>query len=332
MRRKAHALLILLSLSLTVFTSCEKEDSPVILPPKGNSIPATVTMGETYDNEIYFDFETGLVKTSPVAAWDISFESSKDGYHVFVNGGMDIYVYNTQLTDAYTVNTSATNGLINTDFLPDFPNGSPDSTAIGEWKDASGASKNLVYILKYPDKVYKKIMIESVDATGYKIAYGGVDDATMQTITIPKEDQYNRVYFTFANGGSVVHPEPPKNTWDIVFTRYHHVYPYLNNTPYLVSGVLLNPNNTVCFDTTTNNYEGIDFSPAIASLPYTNARDVIGFDWKVYNFTESKYSVDPTRCYIIKNRNAAYYKLHFLDFYDMQGLKGTPSFEYMRIQ
>ena len=331
MRTGLRTLLISSLFSCAVFASCEKEDSPVILPPAGSAIPATVTMGETYDNEIYFDFETGsVVKISPNNLWDIAFEASSDGYHAYLNGGMDIFAYNTQNTNGYAVNSAA--GIASEAFLPDFPGGEGDSTAIGEWCDASKNSKDQVYILKYPDRVFRKITIESVSATEYVISYGDIDDATMKTITIPKESQYSRVYFSFSNGGEVVHPEPAKDNWDIVFTRYHHVYRELENTPYLVSGALLNPYNTAGYDTTTTAFDKIEYSDAIASLPYTTARDVIGWDWKTYNFAAGKFWVNTNHCYLIKNRSNYYYKLRFLDFYDSQGVKGTPSFEYQRIQ
>ncbi len=55
--------------------------------------------------------------------------------------------------------------------------------------------------------------------------------------------------------------------------------------------------------------------------------DVIGYSWKEYNFGSSTYEVDPSKNYIIKTTEGMYYKIHFIDFYNDQGDKGTPVFE-----
>ena len=64
----------------------------------------------------------------------------------------------------------------------------------------------------------------------------------------------------------------------------------------------------------------------------SNQRDVIGFDWKRYNFTTSLYETDLSKVYIVKTQRNEFWKIHFIDFYNANGLKGSPSFEFERIQ
>lgn len=313
-----------------VFASCEKPEKAIQLPDKGSAQLARVDMGENYENQVFFDLENAqIVMTSKVLSWDLAFENGPNGYHVFVNGGKSILVYNaktqdpTQLLGTPIVNTG--------DWEFDAPSALPDSTAIGEWRTISGTSKNDVYVIKLPNEVYKKIVIESVSATEYVLKYGDINDAELKRITIPKNDAYNYSYFSFDNGGSIPMPDPPKGTWDLVFTQYRYVYYELNNFPYLVNGALLNPYQTTAFCDSTNTFDAINHENMPDPAMFSNHRDVIGFAWKRYNFDNGRYETLTNKTYLIKNRNGQVWKLRFLDFYGPTGLKGSPTFEFERI-
>ena len=317
-----------------LLASCEKKEQPVALPEKGKAEIAQVDMGEDYTDQIFFDLETNsIVTTSTINSWDLAFESGANGKHIFINGGNDIFVYNTHRSDIN--NVTLPSKLADEDWSMDSPHGLPDSTALGNCFNANGMSKNEVYIIKlnpslFPD-TFKKIMLVSVDPQKYIMTYGDLKGGEVKSITIPKDNNYNYTYFSFSEGGNVVHPEPPKNTWDFVFTRYRHIYYDLDNFPYLVSGVLLNPYNTTAFEDTLAGYQNIDIN-TITHAQFSPFRDIIGFDWKTYNFDKSKYSVTPNKAYIIKTRKDQYWKLRFLDFYNDKGVKGSPSFEFERLQ
>lgn len=328
---RLSALFLALGLLLA---SCEKKEQPVTLPEKGKAEAAQVEMGEDYTDQVFFDFETNsIVTTSVASSWDLAFEASATGRHIFINGGNDIFVYNTHKSDINNVTLPA--NLSAKDWKVDSPHGVSDSTAIGDCFNTTGVSKNEVYIIKlnpslFPD-TFKKIMLVSVDAKNYIMSYGDLKGGEVKSITIPKDNNYNFTYFSFSDGGNVVHPEPPKNTWDIVFTRYRHIYYELDDFPYLVSGVLLNPNNTTAFEDSTLGYQAIDIN-TITHASFLPFRDIIGYDWKVYDFDKSRYSINPKKAFIVKTRKDQYWKLHFLDFYSDKGVKGSPSFEFERLQ
>jgi hypothetical protein len=328
MRLERYGSLFLLFLVLLV-TSCEKAEKAIRLPDKGPAQMVRVDMGEDYEDQIFFDFETGQpVMTSKVFSWDLAFENGANGYHIFINGGKNVLVYNSQMTNPDLVLNTSSVGT--EDWRFDAPSALPDSTAIGEWRNTSGQSKNEVYLIKLPGDVFKKIVIESVSSTEYVLQYGDMS-GPMNTITISKNDAYNYSYFSFDNGGHIPMPEPPKATWDIVFTQYRFIYYELNNFPYLVNGALLNPYNTTGKVDTLTPYENIDYNHVLNSGPFSDHRDVIGFLWKKYNFGNGRYEIMPGRTYIVKNRNAQVWKLKFLDFYSPTGLKGSPSFQFERI-
>jgi hypothetical protein len=329
---RSYTLLCLLLLSVSMFfSSCEEEENPITLPPKGNAHGDRVDMGEDYLDQFFYDFETAkVVMTSKMRSWDLAFESSASGYHVFINGGKDIYVYNTHSTDFSSVGLNSAQAIIDTSWSFDAACGLKDSTAVGEWKIGS-VSKNEVYLAKFPDDTYKKFIINSVTASSYQIQYGDVGSNNPATISLPKNELYNYVYFSFDNGGEQVAPEPPKNTWDILFTRYRYFYYDLNTFPYIVTGCLLNPYNTKGLADSTTSFPLIVYNSSMPSL-LTDHRDVIGFDWKSYDVAKGRYTVNPNKCYVIKTSSNQYWKIHFIDFYSITGLKGSPTFEFERIQ
>lgn len=314
---------------IAVCASCQKEDLPVVLPEKGDAEYGIVEMGEDYANQVFFDFESGrVVHMSLINSWHLAFESSTDGYHVFMNGGADVFVYNTHETDFAKVNDGPS--AFSKDWMFDRPCGLNDSTAIGDWRQ-----KNEVYIVKindtYEPNNLKKIRLVSVTSDAYVFEYADLEESIPHIVTLPKDNNYNYSYFSFSGGGQIVQPDPPKNSWDIVFTRYRFIYYDLDNFPYIVNGVLTNPYNTSAYASDSSSASEAFDGPEVLDLPYKKHRDVIGYGWKKYDFDEERYKIDKTKRYMIHNRENHYWKLNFLDFYNKQNIKGSPSFEYVRM-
>lgn len=95
--------------------------------------------------------------------------------------------------------------------------------------------------------------------------------------------------------------------------------------PYIVAGVISN-RNVVRVAAISKEFKDITYSDFLASS-FGSSINVIGFDWKAYNFDTSVYAVDPTKSFIVKTVNGKVYKLHFLDYYDDFGQKGAPTME-----
>ena len=328
MRPRLTTVILLLVLCAAALSSCEKKEQPIQLPPAGAALPGKVTMGENYENQVFFDFETNsVVQTSEIASWDLAFQAGKNQDRVFLNGGKNVLVYNTHNTGFSDVTALPTN--FKTEWWQyDASCGLPDSTAIGKWEDGI-TSRREIYIVKLDDTTFKKLRIVYMNEQRYAIEYGNLMDENPHQLEFSKDDRYNFVYFHFKNG--VVRPEPAKESWDVVFTRYKYIYHDLNNFQYLVNGVLLNPYNTTAAADSTQSFSSIDLAAAI-DLPQTNARDIIGFYWKTYNFTTGHYDVNKNNSYVLRNQKGHIYKLHFLDFYSNTGVKGSPSFESERLQ
>lgn len=308
-----------------LLTGCEKKEQPITLPPKGNAIPGRVNIGADYATQVFYDIESNsVVKTSLYQSWDLAFETGKTGYHVWMNGGKQIFLSNTHQTEFAPIDAS---GI--TSWAFDDPSGNPDSTAMRDWLDQATGSKKEVYVVKLADNDYRQIRMVSVNDSAYTMEWADQNATYIHSITLPKDDAYSYTYFSFENG--MVTPDPPKDSWDIVFTRYRHIYRDLDNMAYYVNGALLNPNHTSAARDSVDVFENIDTKVA-GTLAQSSARDAIGFEWKKYNFNDGRYVVNKNYNFVIHTRNGQVYKLHFLDFYSPTGASGSPSFETERLQ
>src|SRR6476620_3353412 len=80
---------------LFALSSCFKEDTPVQLPLPGDAKSFQISMGEDYHRQVYFDLNTTDTTGSEHTVWDLCFESTETGWHVWMNGGNDAQVANT---------------------------------------------------------------------------------------------------------------------------------------------------------------------------------------------------------------------------------------------
>ncbi len=338
---------ILLSL-LLLASSCFKKDDAIVLPD-GNTEISSFSMadgGDNYANQVFFDLGTNQFKTNPVKDWDLSFESQDGGFGVFLNGGNNITIRKANLynmNEPILYKDSAI--FLGQPELIDNANGKATEAAMGDWKTykipsgiTPGDTIHGIYIVQlgYLGGIdrYRKIQILDVNDSFYSIRYAKLEENSAPIIKIYKNKTQNFTFYTFKNGGMVVdNIEPPKELWDLEFTRYRTIIPNPPTTIiYTLTGVLTNPNKVqVCMDT-KNKFEDIDGN-SVANYVFSNDRNIIGWDnWKTYNQQSSKYTVHSDVIYIIKDTENYYYKLRFLDYYDKQGKSGNPKFEFIRIK
>ncbi len=309
-----------------VLCACEKKEFPIPMHDPGDVITTSVDMGSNYEWQIYYDLESNrIVSKNPKTAWDLGFEAAEDGFHVVLNTSKSMFCYNTQNT-VYESVTDTIGFSVNKTW--DEPSGHLDSTAIGDWR-----SNNHVYIV---DRGYntsgthlgfKKIQLLSVSNSTYTFKCGTLNNSTIETISFSKNDTYNMNFFSFDNPNTVLTIEPPQEEWDMCFTQYTHVF-YNPTMPYLVTGCITNRYQTTIAKAPVSDFKSIVYS-TVQPYSFSSNINTIGYDWKTYSGTT--YITDPSKIYIIKNRHNKYYKLHFIDFYNSSGLKGSPRWEYQAL-
>jgi hypothetical protein len=126
--------------------------------------------------------------------------------------------------------------------------------------------------------------------------------------------------------------EPPDTAYDIVFTQYTTMLytdlgvPY----PYLVTGVLSNRKGVEVAVDTLRPF-ALHTKETAMGLSYSSNLDMIGYDWKYYNFDDGTYTIRPKYCYLIRTVRGSLFKVRFIGFYNKNGSKGYPAFEYEKL-
>jgi hypothetical protein len=311
-----------------LFLSCEKKEIPVAPRLPGDVNISQVNLGSNYGNQIYYRlYDDSIISINDRSIWDLSFESSNEGWHVLINSSKGMKVSFFEGAD-FQDDLS----LANVDWNYDASTGNLDSTAIGNWRSANG-----IYVI---DRGYsttgsfygnRKFTVNSVNEDSFTIEFSDLNGNNHQLVEIQKNKNLNYTQFSFENG--VTQVEPDKDTWDFLFTQYTYVFTEIEEvTPYQVTGVLLNPNNVQAFSLDTLHlFEDIDLEFA-SSLDLSTELDEIGYDWKNFDLNGTgKYEVFHKQVYIIRDLEGIYYKLHFTDFYTDSGVKGSPKFEFQKL-
>ena len=172
-------------------------------------------------------------------------------------------------------------------------------------------------------------MFDISDGT-YLIRFADLDNQNEGTLSIDRDASTNFICFSFEDG--ILDIEPDRNSWSFKVSRYTSmlVTDEGNNYPYIVFGVLLNQNRVVAALDTIHDFTEITIGDTL-DVQFTNKWDVIGYEWKYYDFDAEIYTIVPENSYIIRDRDGYYYKLRFIDFYSDQGEKGYPKFEFLAL-
>ena len=329
-------------LIIIAFTACEKDELPLPAPvvnqatpidttggenliAKGVVITNAVTMDADYKHQIWFDLGTNsVVKTNLRTDWDLAFDCNLSDNILYLNAALNAAVAFTTETDFNQVSTDA--GL---NYTYEHQSGRTDKLAIGDV-----SSQRNVFII---DRGFNpsgnplgkwKVQITLVQDGDYYLTCSKLNGDNLTTAIISKKPQYNRVAFSFSSL-TELQIEPPKSDYDLCFTQYTHLFetPPL---PYSVNGVIINSHNTEVAEEFNLDFNTITKSHA-ESLFYSEELNIIGYDWKSFSLQTNNFTIFSSQNYLINDASGNLFKLHFLDFYDDNGIKGTPSFELVRL-
>ena len=154
---------------------------------------------------------------------------------------------------------------------------------------------------------------------------------------IQTENTYNYQFIALADPQELLSLEPPKEEWDLYFTKYmERLWDGTDTLDYSVTGCLINPHqvtaylDSVSYRDTTFKYEDLTLEDVNENL-LTTRQDIIGHDWKYYSIDAGAYSVYDFKNYFVKDVADQIYRLHFTGFYDNEGHKGGVTFEYLAL-
>lgn len=313
---------------VVILFACNKQDSPYTLPPKGDSVLDSLDLGSDYNFQYFYNLRKHtVVHVSQVDMWDLSFESALGGNQVFINDGDGMAVYKTGVENfADFVEADLPTEIT---WELNKPRGGALSSAFGDWK-----SKPQVYVLRMnaTGTDLRKLKIIQSTNYGFIIEIADINSATGIQVYVEKAPNSNFTYFNMGIMQTVSGVEPEPDIWDIQFTKYGYTfYDQIPHLPYIVSGVLLNPKGTMAVADSSQEFYSIN-EKILEQVSLSSNRDAIGFNWKSYNVDQGQYTVKSYMNFIIKTKEDDYYKLRFTDFYNTQGVKGNPSFEFNQIK
>lgn len=324
---KRNVYVIFFSAFAIFLSSCEKEEKPVVLPPKPADVKLlSVDMGKEYTNQIFLNIDNGQSTIIDNRSWDLAFDASASGISIYQNSGINVLTANSGTTE-FKPQTN----LKSVVWQWDEASGHKDSLALKNCIPSIGNPSDSVYFIRM-GSTYYQFRIKSVTLLEYVIEVSDLENTWTKETIISKDPTKTQVYFSFANGGKYMNIEPSKDNWHICFLRYRWIY-YEFNPPllYLISGVFINPEMVTAVKDSVLDFYSITQQDCAAKT-LLSKRDVIGFDWKspdLSNTSNVKYTIRKDYYYFIKENSPSerLFKLRFLDFYNDQGVKGTPKFE-----
>lgn len=330
--------LIFSLISLFLLTSCFKEDEMVTPHDPGDVLTAVAEMGQLYDRTVFYDLGTAsAVLETGKMEWDLAFESTSGGWRILLNTTRFMKVAPSGVYDLNEV--SDTVGLR---WRFDKSDGNPDSTGFGTWFDVNGEdtlTNAEVYVVDLGFTStgvalgLRKLQIIDFQDDKYVIRYAKMNGTDLREAVVMKDPGMPLVFYSLINHKMTEGVWPQSGSWDLWFTQYTTLLftnegdPY----PYIVTGVLSNIRDgvEVAVDT-LRDFQDIDFDFA-QELEYSNAADRIGYDWKWYDFNATSYTVLPGINYLVRTTEGLYFKLRFIGFYNDQGEKGFPTFEFQQL-
>lgn len=284
-------------------------------------INGSVSMGPSYQNQIFYKLSDQSSNSFAANSWDLAFNRQSAfeiGIRVNDHKGITVYEASNNISNWNTIDVANVNDwsvLSNSDTTwgtGALNNGSA-TYGWGEYNMASHTvAGSVIFVLKYSATHFKKLKIDSA-LYGYTFTYSTWDGTAWSadtTYTLPNANNPSNLfnYYNLETNAEVV-AEPAAAAWDLKFTKYTTLVPAGEGEflPYLVTGVLHHPTVTVA----ENVEETTDTDTS--NLTYSADINVIGSDWKTIN-SSYQYDVNSNKAFYIKLASGTIYRLVFSTF------------------
>ncbi|WP_159800635.1 T9SS type A sorting domain-containing protein [Flavobacterium sp. MK4S-17] len=303
-----------------------------------------IAMQPSYASQVYYKFATNTQTPVAAASWDIAFEkaSGMGIGTILVNDGAGIKLFEASNSASNWQNIDVANEanwieLYNSDteWAGAFDKGSNSNPPFGfGWGSYNIGTHHIngtiIFVLKYADNTYKKIIIEDYDPftgiTTFKYAsWDGTAWSSDETGVVSASNNagYSFNYYSLANG--LVTAAPEDTAWDIVFRKYYtNLGTEDNPIMYSVTGALHSNGVSVAQIDETGNTQNDPALPAEGN--YSANINTIGDDWKTFDMTSFSYVVDPETTFYVKDAAGNIYRMYFTSFAGQS--TGNLSFNY----
>lgn len=175
-------------------------------------------------------------------------------------------------------------------------------------------------------KLYKVKVIQT--ANGYSLQYAASESASVKTVEITKDANYNFIYYSFGSA-SIVNVEPEKAKWDIRWSYQTYTagtIPY-NFADFVVINYL---EGVAAAQILTSTISYADFKVSdIESVEFSSDVNIIGSSWRAGGGPSTAPAVRTDRFYVIKDSSGNIYKLRFTS---LGAVRGYPEIEYALVK
>ena len=314
----------LISTILFLF-SCEKGEIPVNLDRSELKI-TQINLESNYAKQVFYNVkQNSIISSNTKTEWDLGFGNEEGVFNIIINSSVfsQIKKINNLLFEEVTTIPDSI------DWSWDDPSNTSNTTIGNSWDNNITYIIDLGFDIDGNSRGYKKFKVDAFSNNYYIITVSNLNNSELRTIQIPKNE--NVQYSRLSLASSTIISSPNKDDWDLLFSQYTHLYADSIVPAYLVTGTLINQKSgiEVAIDS-VNTFSDIIFSN-INNYIFNKNQDIIGYNWKLYDFDNGYYIINSNISYIIKNTEGRYYKLRFIDFYNEVGVKGYPTFEVQEI-
>ena len=317
MKRVIYIAIFVLSLS-----SCFKDDKVVI---DNSAVMVELESLHDFNGQIFFSLkDRKVVKQNGIYDWDMAFDCREEKFNIILNSAKGMAAYNTEVKNF--------DRRFEVSLYPwqyDHPCGDLDQTCIGEWGDFSFNSPqsfNEVYLINLGVRGqktplgFRKMQLIGFEDESYIFRFAELNGKDEYYDTIPKNPDYNFVYFSFQDSGSIVSIEPPKEDWDLL------IGPYVDRMDTLgIYDIALDDKFAIYDGVSQNRYlhdVSMDTLKNIDELNYfdmehfewSSYTNLIGNSWRKWESKDTAYRMVRPRTYVVRSKEEEYYILNFLEY------------------
>ena len=281
----------------------------------------SISLQPSYTNQSFYSLENGEISNLNNSDWDLAFSTANMSSSIRINAGMGTELYSYPLGDTTDWNNFNSSNLSN--WLPIY--NSDTNWFIGAFDKHSTSMFDMgwgmysmithyvtgdsLYAIKTVGGDWKKLWIQKLANGEYTFKYANLDGSNEINASVLKANysDKNFVYYSL-DQNSVLDREPNSVDWDITFTKY--ITP-VQGMPYGVTGVLSNDGVHVAQADNIpdpNSYNDYFQHPMMTEI------NSIGYDWKSFDMSTFSYSVEPYRCYFVKDLQDKIWRIIFTSF------------------
>lgn len=301
----------------------------MVLSLQAQTVNGEITMGQGYQNDVFFGLENQSKLEVNRNDWDLAFfRKSMFGLGIRVNHGKGIQVFeaSNSLSDWASIqpsNEGSWEELFNS--VENWENGALNQgSATYGWGEYDMTTHHVngkvIFVLKYDNGDYAKLRIDKLAYGTYTFTFAKWENGAWgadQTVSIEQNTTQNRIFNYYnLSTQTIVNAEAEDSQWEMKFTKYLTPIAYQGGTTmYPVTGVL-HSDLVIVAKTESGN-------PANEDV-YKAAINTIGYDWKTFN--GATYTLSNANYFIKNTKTNKIYRLKFKGFEGSS--TGKVSFDY----